>query len=210
VQIDCFVLGEFETNCYVLRSTAQAKECLIIDPGFSAEPLVAFLREESLQPSKIILTHGHCDHIAGVKLLEEEFGKIPIGIGRDNAKMLGSTTKNLSLMVGKPFKIGPADELLGAGDTIELEQIRLEVLATPGHTPGCISLYCRDEGMVFSGDTLFAGSIGRTDFPGGSMPTLLDSIRKQLLVLPEQTKVYSGHGLQTTIGTEKQTNPFVR
>ena len=210
MQIDNFVLGDFETNCYLLRSDPEAKECLIIDPGFSAEPLLEFLKKESLQPTRIILTHGHCDHIEGIKLLLENFNGISISIGKDDAEMLTSCRHNLSLLMGAPFKLKPPDELLEDGDLIELDNIKLEVLATPGHSPGGVSFFCRDDAVVFAGDCLFAGSIGRTDFPNASSKTLLDSIRQKLLTLPDQTRVYSGHGPETSIEIEKRTNPFLR
>jgi len=210
LQIDSFVLGDFETNCYVVRSTAQVRECLIIDPGYEAESVVEFLKEKDLAPKRILLTHGHCDHIAGIAALQEHFGPIPVGISCEDAKMLTHSRHNLSLLMGQPLKFAAPDEEIAAGDVIEQDGVRLEVLATPGHTPGCVSFYCREEEVIFTGDALFAGSVGRTDFPGGSMSTLLQSIRGQLLVLPDQTKVYSGHGPVTTIGQEKCGNPFIQ
>jgi hydroxyacylglutathione hydrolase len=210
LQIDTFVLGDFETNCYVVRSTNQAKECLIIDPGYEAESVVEFLKEKDLAPKRILLTHGHCDHIAGIAVLQENFDPIPISISCEDDKMLTHSRHNLSLLMGQPLKFAPPDDEIAAGDVIELDGVRLEVLATPGHTPGGVSFYCPQEELIFTGDTLFAGSVGRTDFPGGSMSTLLQSIREQLLVLPDQTKVYSGHGPATTIGQEKRGNPFIQ
>ena len=203
-------MGDFLTNCYVVRSTGAAKQCLVIDPGFSAEPLVELIREQSFQIERIILTHGHCDHIAGIKLLRENFDRVPACISSIDADMLTNDKNNLSWMTGSPLRLDGPDETFDPGDIIVLDELELKVLASPGHTPGGVSFYCAGAGVVFSGDTLFAGSIGRDDFPGGDRGALLSSIREQLFTLPEETKVYPGHGPETTIGQEKRTNPFLR
>jgi len=207
MEIECLVLGDFATNCFVVRANEETKECLVIDPGFSPGPLLDFLKENELQPVKILLTHGHCDHIAGIEELQNEYGAIPVWVSREDAKMLESAKLNLSWMTGRSIRL-KADESLAEGDEVGLDGLELKVLATPGHTTGGVSFYCKQEGVLFSGDTLFAGSIGRDDFPGGDRSVLLASIRDKLLELPEETKVYSGHGPITTVGEEKQTNPF--
>ena len=209
MQIDTFILGDFETNCYVIRSTKESKDCLIIDPGYAPEPLITFLEEEDLQPVQVLLTHGHCDHIAGIKELKKHFNSFKVCISQIDAEMLTKCSRNLSLLIGNPFKLDPADEFCEPGEVIEFDQIELEVLSTPGHTPGGVSFYCRKDKVVFTGDALFAGSIGRTDFPGGNMKDLIEGIRTQLLVLPDETRIYSGHGPVSTIGQEKQKNPFI-
>ena len=208
MEIFSLALGDFETNCYVVRAGRQAKECLIIDPGFSAEGLLEFLNKEGLSVERILLTHGHCDHIAGVKLLREHYNGVPVAISGEDAQMLTSGRKNLAWMTGSLLRVGEPDEILNAGQEVGLEQVKFKVLPTPGHTPGGMSFYSADQGVVFSGDTLFSGSIGRDDFPGGNRGVLLQSIREQLFVLPEETVVYPGHGPATTIGREKQSNPF--
>lgn len=208
VETNCFALGDFETNCYVLRSGHSAKKCLVIDVGFSAGPLLDFLEAEDLEPQRILLTHGHCDHVAGIPLLHERFGPVPVCIGTDDGAMLTDSNLNLSSLMAAPLNLAAADELLKPGGIIEYEEIRLAILPTPGHTPGGLSFYCEADAAVFAGDSLFAGSIGRADFPGGSEKTLLESIRKELLGLPDETKVYPGHGPATTVGAEKRTNPF--
>jgi len=208
MEIFSLALGDFETNCYVVRAGRQAKECLIIDPGFSAEGLLEFLNKEGLSVERILLTHGHCDHIAGVKLLREHYNGVPVAISGEDAPMLTSGRKNLAWMTGSLLRVGEPDEILNAGQEVGLEQVKFKVLSTPGHTPGGMSFYSADQGVVFSGDTLFSGSIGRDDFPGGNRGVLLQSIREQLFVLPEETVVYPGHGPATTIGREKQSNPF--
>lgn len=209
MKIDCLALGDFQTNCYVLRSSDTDTDCLIIDPGFNSEELVKFLQQESLTPKKILLTHGHCDHIAGIGLVRETFGNIPVSISENDATMLTSGRENLSMHMGSLIRFDPADETISHGDVIEMGQLKLQALATPGHTPGGMSFYDSQDKLVFCGDTLFAGSVGRVDFPGGDMNVLLQSIRQQLFTLPDDTKVYTGHGPTTTIGTEKQTNPYL-
>jgi hydroxyacylglutathione hydrolase len=208
--IDSLALGAYETNCYVLRSNETIKECLIIDAGLGADKLIRFLRENQLNPTDIILTHGHIDHIEGVALLRGEFPDIKVHIHKLDAEMLTEPYTNLSAMTGAPFSVEPADFCLEDQSVIEKAGIKLTVLHTPGHTPGGICLYCEDEGVVFTDDTLFADSIGRTDFPNGNTEQLLQSIKEKLFILPDETKVYSGHGPSTTIAHEKKYNPFLR
>jgi glyoxylase-like metal-dependent hydrolase (beta-lactamase superfamily II) len=157
-----------------------------------------------------VLTHGHIDHIEGVASLRAEFPDIKVYIHKLDAEMLTEPYTNLSAMTGASFSVEPADFLLEEQSVIEQADIKLSVLHTPGHTPGGICLYCEDEGIVFTDDTLFADSIGRTDFPNGSMEQLLQSIREKLFTLPDETKVYSGHGPMTSIAHEKKYNPFLR
>ena len=210
MKIDCLVLGAYETNCYVLRSSEEVKDCLIVDAGLGAHKLINFLHEHELNPVSVVLTHGHIDHIEGVTALRAEFPDIKVHIHKLDAEMLSEPYSNLSSMTGAAFSIEPADFLLDEQSIIELADIKLSVLHTPGHTPGGICLYCEDEGIVFTDDTLFAESIGRTDFPNGDTEQLLKSIREKLFVLPDETKVYSGHGPVTTIAHEKNYNPFLR
>jgi len=210
MKIDVIELGDFQTNCYILRSSAQTKKCLIIDPGFEPEPLLKFLATEAIEPEKILLTHGHCDHIAGIGPVLEQFGRVPVCISRLDSQMLTDSNLNLSLTIGSLINSGPADEKFSPGDIVGTDGLKMQVLATPGHTPGSVSFYCPDQAMVITGDALFAGSVGRHDFPGSDYETLLKGIREQLFVLPEHTKVYPGHGPATSIGTEKTTNPFFR
>ncbi|KPK77023.1 MAG: hypothetical protein AMJ79_04740 [Phycisphaerae bacterium SM23_30] len=208
MEIDCVVLGDFATNCYVVRESNATKECLIIDPGYGAEPLVELLQTKKLQPQRILLTHGHCDHIAGIKLLRKKFGAVPVCISKADAPMLSNDKKNLTWMTGNLLRLDEPEEMFEPGDTIYLGALEFEVLSTPGHTPGSVSFYCAREKVVFVGDALFAGSIGRTDFPGGDLQALLKGVREQLFTLPDETRVYTGHGPATTTGMEKRTNPF--
>jgi len=209
MKIDCLALGAYQTNCYVLRRDETNRDCLVVDAGLEAEPLVEFLMVNGLNPLAVILTHGHVDHIAGVQALRGRFPDIKVYIHRLDAEMLTGTKPNLSELTGGIFKTGPADNLVSEGDIIDQAQIKLQVLHTPGHTAGGISLYCEEQGIVFVGDIIFADSIGRTDFAGGNMTELIGSIKQKLLTLPEETILYPGHGPQTTIGREKRYNPFL-
>jgi glyoxylase-like metal-dependent hydrolase (beta-lactamase superfamily II) len=208
MKIDHLILGAYETNCYVLRGSDAAKDCLVIDPGIDAEPLIDFLKEQNLNAVAVALTHGHIDHIAGVAALREQFPDIKVYIHRLDAEMLTEPYTNLSVMSGIAFSTEPEDVSLEEQDMIEQAGVKLTVLHTPGHTPGGICLYSQDEGVAFVGDTLFAGSVGRTDFPGGSTYQLLNSVKEKLFTLPGETKVYPGHGPTTTIAHEKNHNPF--
>ncbi len=208
MKIDRLILGAYETNCYVLRNGDNAADCLIIDPGLEADGLIDFLKENKLNPTAVVLTHGHIDHIAGLALLREQFPGIKVLIHEMDAPMLTEPQANLSLLSGIKFCTEPEDVALQEHDTIEQAGVKLLVLHTPGHTPGGISLYSKDDGVAFVGDTLFVGSIGRTDFPGGNTSQLLASVREKLFSLPEDTKAYPGHGPATTIAQEKAHNPF--
>jgi len=207
--IDCLVMGDFETNCYILQPDGKTQECIIIDPGFEAAALIEFLQQRSLIPQRILLTHGHCDHIAGIGLLQEHFDHaITINISPFDAPMLQRSVLNLSAITTAPLKVSGKVELVNPGETIEFDRIKLEIIATSGHTAGGLSFYSSADKVVFTGDALFAGSIGRHDLPGGDLNMLLDGIRKGLFCLPGNTKVYPGHGPATTIEQEKRTNPF--
>ena len=207
--IKTFELGPFQTNCYILTSAASSDKCIIVDPGFDPEPLVEFLVEYHWTPEKIILTHGHSDHIAGISLLKRQFPNTPVYIGRNDADKLCDATKNLSTMLGMNVVLPAADKLLDEGDKIELFDETLEVLDTPGHTKGGICFLNRKDNLVITGDTLFANSIGRTDFPDGDMRQIKESIQNKLLVLPDDTSIHPGHGVASTIGQEKAVNPYL-
>jgi hydroxyacylglutathione hydrolase len=209
MKIDRFILGDFETNCYVVRAEESAADCVVIDAGFNARELVESLVERRWTPVAVVLTHGHADHIVGLEVLRPRFGAIRVYVHRLDAAMLADPEANLSTFVQGPYKAGPADVLVDDGDVIEEAGLRLEVLHTPGHTPGGICLHARDDHLAFVGDTLFAGSVGRTDFPGGDMDQLIRSIKTKLLTLPDDTVIYPGHGMRSTIAREKRANPFL-
>ncbi len=208
MRIEHLTLGAYETNCYVLRDGETSRDCLVIDPGLDADRLIDFLEERDLNPVAVVLTHGHIDHIAGVAAMRDTFPDVKVSIHESDAEMLREPHANLSAMSGMAFSTRPQDVSLKDGDIIEQVGVKLLVLHTPGHTPGGICLYSQADGVAFVGDTLFAGSVGRTDFPGGSTYQLLNSVKEKLFTLPGETKVYPGHGPPTTIMHEKKHNPF--
>lgn len=210
MKIDRLILGLYETNCYILRQSKKNTDCLIIDTGLEAGGLIDFLMKEKLNPTAVVLTHGHADHIAGLGILRKSFPEVKVYIHKLDAKMLTDEQSNLSELAGIRFSTEPADVLVEESSIIEEAGIRFGVIHTPGHTPGGICLHSTDEGIIFVGDTLFAGSVGRGDFPGGDMAQLLRSIKEKLFVLPDDTVCYPGHGPTTTIGQEKTYNPFLQ
>ena len=209
MKIDHLILGAFETNCYILRGTETAKDCLVIDTGLQDDQLVEFLKQHNLNPVAVVLTHGHPDHAAGVGALRKSFKDIKVCIHKLDAEMLTGQQSNFGLLMGGTSDTGPADVLLEEEGLIEQTGIKLQVLHTPGHTSGGICLYSEEEGIVFTDDTLFADSVGRTDL-GGNMAQLIKSIREKLFTLPDETNVYPGHGPLTTIAQEKAHNQFLQ
>lgn len=209
MKIHNLVLGEFETNSYVLTVDDRAKDCLIIDTGLDAALLMEYLSENQLKPIAVIFTHGHVDHIKGIDELHDAYPDIETIVHAEDAKMFTNAIKNLSVLANGVFKHDPPDRLIEQEGMIEIAGISLEIFHTPGHTKGGICLYSQEDGVIFVGDTLFAGSIGRTDLPGGSFEQLIDSIKTKLLILPTDTKVYTGHGPATTIDMEIRHNQYL-
>ncbi|MFH1868570.1 MAG: MBL fold metallo-hydrolase [Candidatus Omnitrophota bacterium] len=194
-------VGAMEANCYIFGS-AKTKEVVIIDPGGDHEKIKKLLDENSLIPKFIINTHGHIDHIGANRNFE-----LPVYIHKDDADFLTNPLKSLSAFYGN-FKMSKkADRQLQDNEEIEIADLKLKVLHTPGHTPGGISLHYN--GLVFTGDTLFEGSIGRTDFPYGDSDGLINSIKEKLLSLDDSVIVLPGHGEKTTIGGERKSNPWL-
>lgn len=206
VKIERWVLGELATNCYVIKNE-ETKELIITDPATVSEQLATHLTADGYQPKAILLTHGHFDHMLGAEDLARRFS-IPVYLLEAEKQILADPVKNLSSVFAAPYAyqqgIGLSD-----GQMISLAGIRIRVLHTPGHTAGGACYYFEEEQILLSGDTLFCGSVGRTDFPTGSMGTLIRSIREKLLLLPDETTVYPGHGEMTTIGAEKSQNPYL-
>lgn len=217
MKIETPIVGPLDVGCYIL--TNEGNEAIIIDPGGDTDKIIEFLRKRKLQPRYLINTHGHGDHIGGNKELKAHFPELKICVHKDDEEMLTNPFKNLSALGGfqsKDYilKSPPADIVLKEGDRISLGEIGLEVLHTPGHTQGGICLLSRSEDgkpdVLFSGDSLFQGSIGRTDFPGGNHDALIGSLKEKILTLKEDTLVYPGHGPATTIGYEKRNNPYLQ
>lgn len=205
-----FSVGMLATNCYLVGCEVK-KETVIIDPGFDsddeAEKIMKVVEKEKLEVKYIVNTHGHSDHISGNRALKEKTDAL-ILIHEFDAPMLVSSERNFSYMYGEKATSPPADRLLHERDIISVGNVKLKVIHTPGHSKGGISLLCDD--VVFTGDTLFAGSIGRTDFSGASYREIMNSIKRKLATLPDHTKIYPGHGPTSTIGKEKRSNPFLQ
>lgn len=199
------VVGAFATNCYIVGSEI-TKEGMIIDPGNGAKQVLKMVKDEQLDIKLIAITHGHVDHIGALKEVKEATGAA-IAIHVDEAQSLHRSP--LGMLFSHSLSAPPSpDRLLKDGDIIDIGDLHFSVLHTPGHTPGGICLY--GHGILFSGDTLFFYGIGRTDFAEGSQSQLMNGIRSKLMVLPDDTIVYPGHGPETTIGHERKDNPFLR
>lgn len=209
IQIHTIVSMPFEENTYVVWQPPRT-DALVIDPGLQPELILEFLADQGLTVAAILNTHGHADHIGGNADVKAAFPDAPLMIGHGDAVMLTDADANLSAPFGMPVTSPPADRVLHEDDVVEAAGLRLEVLEIPGHSPGHIVFVVRNQPcLVFGGDVLFRGSVGRTDFPGGSSKRLLDGIRGKLFALPPDTVIYSGHGPVTTVAHERRTNPFV-
>ncbi len=209
VFVESFSLGPFATNCSIV-SVEGHDGCWIIDASFEPRRLIERVRERGLKPEALILTHAHVDHIAGIDDVRRAFPGITVWQHRDEAAWLGDAGLNLSAALGEPCTTRAAERLLDGGETLGLGGISWKVLHTPGHSPGGISLWCEAAGLAIVGDTLFNGSVGRYDFPTSDGRVLARSIREVLYALPDETRVYCGHGPSTQIGWEKRSNPFVK
>ena len=204
-RVACRVVGPIRTNCYIL-SCPETMKAVIVDPGGDPDLVEAFIEEARLQPVEIVCTHGHSDHIASAAELKERYG-VPLAIHGADLGIVKLSVKESPFWGLGRIKEPKVERVLAAGDEIAFGAARGKVLHTPGHTPGGISILF--DGFVLAGDTLFNRSIGRTDFEGGDLDTLLASIRNELFTLSDETIVYCGHGPRTTIGEEKRENPFL-
>lgn len=205
IKIGRMVLGACQTNCYFLYRE-DCKECIVVDPADQGANIYNALKQNGFEVAGILLTHGHFDHIWGTKDLRELSGAMLYALEAER-ELLQDAHKNVSSQVGRPYTVD-ADVYVKDGEEITLADMTFQVIATPGHTGGGCCYYLKEAGFLISGDTLFQESVGRTDFPTGSMGTLIRSIKEKLFVLPEEISVYPGHGDSTTIGHEKKYNPF--
>jgi glyoxylase-like metal-dependent hydrolase (beta-lactamase superfamily II) len=205
MQLIRLVVGPLQVNCFIVADE-KTKEAVVIDPGDDAQELLKIIKEKELRVKYIVNTHGHFDHIGANKALKEATGA-EILIHEADAPVMASAPRHSVAFGMTSVASPPADRYVKHGDVITAGEVSLKVLHTPGHSPGGISLL--EQGIVFTGDALFAGSIGRTDFPGGDLLTLIRSIKTNLLTLPDETRVFSGHGPASTIGDERQENPFL-
>ena len=195
-----------ETNCYIALNP-QNKEAVIVDPGDNAPKIIETCGKLGASVKAILLTHGHFDHIMGIDTLRREWS-VPVYASALEQKVLTDANVNLSVAYGAGYVFADA-KFLEDGASLALAGYQIRMISTPGHTAGGCCYYIEEEEVLFSGDTLFAGSVGRTDFPTGSMSTLVRSVKERLLSLPEDTQVYPGHMEATTIGFEKENNPFL-
>ena len=210
MQIHTIVSMPFEENTYVVWREGNG-DAIVIDPGMEPDAILAFLADRGLGVAAILNTHGHADHIAGNGPLKARFPGAPLGIGVNEAALLTDADLNLSAPFGLPILSPPADQTVHEGDVLAFADFTLETFEIPGHSPGHVVFLLRGTPcVVFGGHVLFRGSIGRTDFPGGSFDRLQAGIQKKLYTLPDDTVVYPGHGPATTVGHERRTNPWVQ
>ena len=205
--VEMLTVGPFQENCYVIGDE-ETMTGAIIDPGDEAARIALTTERLGLEIGQIIVTHSHIDHVGAVAQLLDEY-MCPVLMHQEAEAML-KTFPQQAMMMGMRFgKVPNVDRHVGDEEVLEIGSLRLRSLYTPGHAPGHLAFLVEDEGLVFSGDALFAGSVGRVDLPGGSMEVLMRSISERLLTLPDETRVLSGHGPETTIGRERAANPFL-
>lgn len=200
------VVGYVSTNCYLVKNENTGKG-VIIDPGEQPEAVIGVLNEIGMEPEAVLLTHGHFDHILGIPGIKEKYD-IPVIASADEEGLLADSEMNCSQRIHNDYEL-KADKYVRGGEMIEAAGMRFTCIPTPGHTRGSMCFYEADEGVLFSGDTLFCGNIGRTDLPTGNSHLLIESVRGKLALLPDEVTVYPGHGEHTTIGYEKRNNPYM-
>ncbi len=206
MELRSFISGPLGVNCYVAYDE-DTKKGFMVDPGGYKEEIERYILDSGMDLQYIILTHGHGDHIGGVSTFLEKFTHCKLVASDGESEMLKNSYENFSVETyGKPIALTP-DVLVKDGDVLQVGNLSLKIITTPGHTTGGMCIYV--ENCLFSGDTLFAQSIGRTDFPGGSFDQIMDSIKNKLFLLPDETKVFPGHMGTTSIGFEKKNNPFI-
>lgn len=210
-ELNRVVSAPFDENTYVLR-LKDRNNCLVVDPGYGPEQIVALLDEKQIVPAAIFNTHGHSDHIAGNGALKQRWPDCPLIVGHLDAAKLTDPQLNLSARYGRAIASPPADRTIRAGDRVSAAGFDLEVREIPGHSAGHVILIWKDNtpNLVFVGDVIFQGSVGRADFYDGDFEQLAAGIRAKIFTLPDDTILLPGHGAATTVGQEKVGNPFVR
>lgn len=206
--LQMLTVGPFQENCYIIGDEESGSGALI-DPGDEAARVALAVEQTGLDVEKILITHAHIDHVGAVAALVDEYA-CPVLMHAEAEPMLKALPTQ-AMMMGMRFgKVPSVDGYIEDEEVLEVGSLRLRSLYTPGHAPGHLAFHVESAGLVFAGDALFAGSVGRVDLPGGSMEVLLRSIEERLLTLPDETRVYPGHGPDTTIGGERASNPFLR
>jgi hydroxyacylglutathione hydrolase len=203
-----FPVGPLQCNCSVIGDE-QTHEAMVIDPGDQIEGILEILRQEKLTLKQIVITHAHIDHVGGAMKLKAATGA-PILMNQSDYALLKMLDMQAAWVGMRPPGEVQVDETVSQGRVLKIGEISSSVIHTPGHTEGSICIYFPEEKKLIAGDTLFAGSIGRTDLPGGSMDKIMRSLHTQVLALPDETEVVPGHGPMTTIGNERETNPFLQ
>lgn len=220
IRIENIVLGMCATNCYAVFDggaktpggyvdDGQLKEAVIIDPAADAACIEAMIARYKLKPVAVLLTHGHFDHLSAADAVRKRYG-IKVYAGNEERHVMNSSSYNLSLPFTGEGMTFEADEYFKPGKELDFAGFRIETITVPGHTIGSVCYYFEEQKVLFSGDTLFAGSVGRSDFPTGNAGQLIRTIKSGLMSLPDDVKVYPGHGESTTIGCERVNNPFIQ
>lgn len=206
MRIARMTVGALATNCYIVSDETTGR-AFIVDPGGDARRIMDKVEDLHLKVEAILLTHGHFDHMMAVDQLREKF-ECKVYLGKEEEALIKDPEQNVSAMFGRPMGTS-ADEFIEDGQLLQIAGFQIEVLATPGHTKGGVCYYLKEQEIAFSGDTIFEGSVGRSDFPGGSARELIRSIKDKLCVLPDDTQLFPGHGDSTVVSYEKQYNPFL-
>lgn len=207
IKVDGRIVGPIGNNCFFLINET-IKEGFLVDPGFEPERIEAMVKKDNARPVAILITHGHFDHINQARTVADAL-KVPIFAPAGDVSLYKDCHSNLSQMMGEQAVTLRPDRLLKNGEVLTLAGVKVHCLSTPGHTPGGMSYYVPQAKLVFTGDTLFYESVGRTDFPGGSMSQLVRSVKDVLFKLPDDTQVLPGHGELSDIAHEKESNPIV-
>ena len=206
--LEMLTVGPFQENSYIIGDEDSGAG-VVVDPGDEAARIALAVEQTDLEVGSIIVTHAHIDHVGAVAALADEYA-CPVLMHAESEPMLKQLPTQAMMMGLKFGKVPAVDRHISDGEVLEVGKLRLRSLYTPGHAPGHLAFYVEDEGVVLSGDALFAGSVGRVDLPGGSMEVLMRSIEERLLTLPDETWVYPGHGPRTSIGNERTSNPFLQ